>query len=210
MVWQEIRAHYPQQWVLVEAIKAHSETNKRILEHLTVVDTFPDSPAAMQRYAQLHREAPQCEFYVFHTSRETLDITERQWLGVTRRAMMIRLQDGLPYVAMTLLYRNQQLELPNVLINTGLAGTVFPADKALTIGLRYEADDTVHRIRGVGGAEFVFSKRVDRLSLGELHVNEFVIEVGAMDYGLDIDGIVGMDFLIQVDAIIDLAQLEVH
>ena len=82
MVWQEIRAHYPQQWVLIEAIKAHSETNKRILEHLAVVDTFPDSPAAMQRYAQLHREAPQREFYVFHTSRETLDITERRWLGV--------------------------------------------------------------------------------------------------------------------------------
>ncbi len=29
--------------------------------------------------------------------------------------MTIRIQDGLPYVAMTLLYRNQQLELPNVL-----------------------------------------------------------------------------------------------
>lgn len=124
--------------------------------------------------------------------------------------MMIRIQDGLPYVAMTLLYRDQQLELPKVLLDTGSAGTVFPADKVLTIGLQYEANDTVQRIRGVGGAEFVFSKQVDRLSLGELHVNEFVIEIGAMDYGLDIDGIVGMDFLIQVDAILDLAQLEVH
>jgi len=82
MLWQEIRAHYPQQWVLVEAIKAHSETNKRILEHLAVVDMFPDSHAAMQRYAQLHREAPQRELYAFHPSRERLDITERQWLGV--------------------------------------------------------------------------------------------------------------------------------
>ncbi|MDH3604142.1 MAG: hypothetical protein OEU26_31425 [Candidatus Tectomicrobia bacterium] len=82
MVWQEIRQHYPQQWVLVEAIKAHSEANNRILEHLAVVDTFPDSVSAMQNYAQFHREAPQRELYVFHTSRERLDITERQWLGV--------------------------------------------------------------------------------------------------------------------------------
>ena len=43
--------------------------------------------------------------------------------------MMIRIQDGLPYVAMPLLYRNQQLELPNVLLDTGSAGTVFPADE---------------------------------------------------------------------------------
>jgi hypothetical protein len=27
MEWQEIRKHYPQQWLLVEAIKAYSEAN---------------------------------------------------------------------------------------------------------------------------------------------------------------------------------------
>ena len=31
MQWQEIRKHHPQQWLLVEAIKAHSEVNKRIV-----------------------------------------------------------------------------------------------------------------------------------------------------------------------------------
>ena len=124
--------------------------------------------------------------------------------------MTIRVQDGLPYVATTLWYRSQQLELPKVLLDTGSAGTLFSADSVLSIGLQYEADDTIRRIRGVGGAEFVFSKQVDRLSLGELHVPDFVIEVGAMDYGLDIDGIVGMDFLIQVGAVIDLSQLEVR
>ena len=34
MKWHEIREHYPQQWILLEAIKAHSEANKRILEHV--------------------------------------------------------------------------------------------------------------------------------------------------------------------------------
>ena len=82
MVWQEIRKQYPQRWLLVEAIKASSAAHKRILEQLAVVDTFPDSVAAMQRYAQLHHEAPQRELYVLHTCRETLDISERSWLGV--------------------------------------------------------------------------------------------------------------------------------
>ena len=82
MQWQEIRAHYPQQWLLVEAVKAHTEADKRILDQLAVVDAFSDSVAAMKRYAQLHREAPQRELYVFHTSRDALDITERSWLGI--------------------------------------------------------------------------------------------------------------------------------
>lgn len=31
---------------------------------------------------QLHHEAPERELYILHTSRETLDITERRWLGI--------------------------------------------------------------------------------------------------------------------------------
>jgi hypothetical protein len=82
MKWQEIRKNHPQQWLLVEAIKAHSEANKRILEQLAVISTFPDSVTAMRSYVQLRREAPERELYVFHTSRETLDIAERRWLGI--------------------------------------------------------------------------------------------------------------------------------
>lgn len=82
MQWQEICKHYPQQWLLIEAIKAHSEADRRILDQLAVVGTFSDSTTAMQSYLQLHKEAPERELYVFHTSREALDITERRWLGV--------------------------------------------------------------------------------------------------------------------------------
>ena len=124
--------------------------------------------------------------------------------------MTIRIQDGLPYVTIRLGYRSQHLDLPNVLLDTGSAGTIFSADQVRTIGLLYEADDPVHRIRGIGGSEFVFVKRVDSLSLGVLQVNDFDIEVGAMDYGIEMDGIVGLDFLLQVGAIIDLSQLEVR
>ncbi|HOT91759.1 MAG TPA: hypothetical protein PLJ78_03430 [Anaerolineae bacterium] len=82
MQWQEICSHYPQQWLLVEAIKAHSEADQRILDQLAVIGTFPDSTTAMKSYLQLHKEAPERELYVFHTSREKLDIKERRWLGV--------------------------------------------------------------------------------------------------------------------------------
>ena len=123
--------------------------------------------------------------------------------------MKIRLRDGLPYIMASISHHGQQLTFENVLLDTGSVGTIFPTDKVLAIGLQYEADDTVHRIRGVGGAEFVFAKRVDHLSLGELQINDFEIEVGAMDYGFEIDGIVGMDFLTQVGAIIDLAKSEI-
>lgn len=82
MKWEEIRHHYPQQWLLLKAIQAHSEANKRIIEQLAVVNVFPDSVTALKNYSYLHHESPERELYVFHTSRETLDITERKWLGI--------------------------------------------------------------------------------------------------------------------------------
>ncbi len=82
MQWQEIRSHYPDQWLLVEALQAHSENGKRILEQLAVVDPFEDSVAAMKGYTRLHRYEPQRELYVFDTDREELDILERRWLGI--------------------------------------------------------------------------------------------------------------------------------
>lgn len=82
MQWEDIRQHYPQQWLLVEAIRAHSEGNQRILDQLAVVGAFPDSVTAMRSYTQLHHEAPARELYVFHAGREALDITERRWLGI--------------------------------------------------------------------------------------------------------------------------------
>jgi hypothetical protein len=55
----------------------------------------------------------------------------------------------------------------------------------------------------VGGVEFVFAKLVDQVAIGDLLAENFMIEVGAMDYVFPIDGILGMDFLLAVGAIID-------
>ncbi len=124
--------------------------------------------------------------------------------------MKVHLQEGLPYVEVSLTYRGQQITFENVLLDTGSGGTIFAADKILPIGLYLEPNDFIHRIRGVGGTEFVFTKPLDLLTLGELSVTNFEIEVGAMEYGVDMDGIVGMDFLLQVGAKIDLAKLEIY
>ena len=68
----------------------------------------------------------------------------------------------------------------------------------------------MHRIRGIGGAEFVFSKKLERIRVGHLLMTEFQIEVGWMDYGFDLQGILGLDFLFATNAVIDLEKLELR
>jgi hypothetical protein len=124
--------------------------------------------------------------------------------------MRLQLKEGLPYTSISLTYRGQQITFDDILIDTGSGGTIFATDKVLAVDLRMESDDVIERIRGVGGTEFVFTKRVDLLALGELQAADFEIEVGAMAYGFELDGILGMDFLLQVGAVIDLARLEIY
>jgi len=123
--------------------------------------------------------------------------------------MKIRIQNGLPYVQVSLVYAGQHKTLDDVLLDTGSAGTIFSADSVLEMGLQCKFQDVVHRIRGVGGTEFVYSKCIDSLSLGKFELKDFEIEIGTMDYGFVIDGIVGINFLHRVGCI-DLATLEIY
>jgi hypothetical protein len=82
MQWTDIRRHYPHQWLLVEALLAHSDSGKRQLDELAVVDAFSDGESALRAYLRIHRDAPVRELYVSHSDREELEITERTWLGL--------------------------------------------------------------------------------------------------------------------------------
>jgi hypothetical protein len=124
---------------------------------------------------------------------------------------VIRLEHGLAYVQATVSSLAHTLVLENVILDTGSASTVFSADRLLEIGVKPEQHDTIRRIRGVGGTEFVFTKHLDRLQVGAtLEARRFEVEVGALDYGFPVDGILGLDFLRSCQVIIDLDRLELR
>jgi hypothetical protein len=82
MRWPEVRAAHPEQWLVIEALDAHSENDQRVVDRIAVVDVCADGRATMKRYAELRREHPHREFCFVHTSRVELQIEERLWLGV--------------------------------------------------------------------------------------------------------------------------------
>ena len=124
--------------------------------------------------------------------------------------MTIRIEGRLPYTTVRLTFRGQHLELDQVILDTGSAASVFAADVLAEIGVAPEPADRLHRMRGVGGFEFVYSKQVDRLSAGELACFDFTIQVGALHYGFPIQGLLGLDFLLSTNAILDLGRLELR
>jgi hypothetical protein len=122
--------------------------------------------------------------------------------------LKIKLENGLPYISITLSYQRQEITFEKVLLDTGSMGTVFAIDKVDSIDLLPEPNDRIREIYGIGGREYVFCKTIDRLVSGELIVENFEIEIGDMNYGIEMNGICGLDFLLQSQAIIDLEKLE--
>ena len=115
---------------------------------------------------------------------------------------------SLPFItAVEVSVGNQSTILDKVLVDTGSAGTILSADIMLDIGVKPSVEDSLVVIAGVGGTEYAFSKIIDNITVGPFVVSDFKIQVGAMEYGFELDGIIGMNFLLTTKAKIDFKRL---
>jgi predicted aspartyl protease len=114
--------------------------------------------------------------------------------------MRLQLRDNLPFVSIIVNHQGKKIKIQNVLVDTGSGGTILAADVLSKIGIVPQADDTLHTIFGVGGSEVVFTRKINELKVGTFTIKQFEIEIGGMDYDFNIQGILGMDFLISAGA----------
>lgn len=122
----------------------------------------------------------------------------------------LTLRDGLPFVAIEAVYGQRSIAIPHVLIDTGSAGSMLQADLMSELGIQPTPEDDIRVIRGVGGSEAVFLRKLRAIEVGECHMPDFLIEIGGMDYGFEIHGILGMDFRQRANAQVDIEALELR
>lgn len=119
----------------------------------------------------------------------------------------IILRDGLPFTEVILRHKNKAVTISNVLIDTGSVSTIVSTDIALIFGLKPEHDDRIHAICGVGGTEYVYEKEVETIEIGQSIASKHKTQIGAMDYGFEINMIIGMDLLMKLSATVDLGKM---
>lgn len=116
----------------------------------------------------------------------------------------LRIIDNLPFVELKVKYKEKEMTLENALIDTGSAKSILKGKLVEKIGIKPEPQDILGSVRGIGGSEYIYIKKVNTLAIGDLQVDDFKVDIGEMDYGFNIDAIIGMDFLQETGTIIDL------
>ena len=62
MNWSQIKEQYPQQWLLVEALEAHTTPDSiRHLDRISVLEQCSDGSSAFKRYRETHTQFPDRE-----------------------------------------------------------------------------------------------------------------------------------------------------
>lgn len=115
----------------------------------------------------------------------------------------LRYQDKLLFCSICIKIDNQVFNLDNVLIDTGSATTLINADY-----ITLDGTEKIRNVQGVGGYERILKKRINTIEINDNTINDTYLSIGDMDYGIDIDLLLGLDILTALRANINLKTME--
>jgi hypothetical protein len=124
--------------------------------------------------------------------------------------MKIRIVEGQPMVSVALQQDGKQVAFKNVLLDTGSGGSLFPTDKLNEADIQPKPGAIIRQIVGIGGSESVIEMPVDRIFVGDMMLDNFIIESGKSYEEFGFEAILGFDFLQAIGAVIDLKKMEIR
>lgn len=86
MQWTELREQCPNRFVLVEAVVAYSKDGQRVIEEMALVEQYQNVSDAWNGYKKIRRAFPEKQLYIFHTSKEKIEVEEQYFTGVRGRS----------------------------------------------------------------------------------------------------------------------------
>ncbi|MBS5914739.1 aspartyl protease family protein [Paenibacillus macerans] len=117
-------------------------------------------------------------------------------------------ENGLLFTSVEILFRGRSTVIDRIVLDTGAAETIISPDAVETIGIAAELDDYIHSSYGIGGSLHNFyMKQVDGVRLGAVGLNDVKLDFGVIDPQGHINGLLGLDLLMKLNAVIDLKLL---
>ncbi|MBN1045015.1 hypothetical protein DVW08_06460 [Clostridium botulinum] len=120
----------------------------------------------------------------------------------------IQLKDGLLYTFIKLMHEGECIVVENVIIDTGAFHTIISTDFLDELGAKFADDDKLIEASGYGGgSSYAVRKRIDGIACDNMELKDFKIYFGEIDPNERVNGLLGLDFLMKAELVIDLVEL---
>ncbi len=123
--------------------------------------------------------------------------------------MKIENRGGLLFTSVEIIYRGKSKIVENVVIDTGASQSLISQDSVGDIGIKVEGNDEIVTSYGIGGKEHAFVKYVDKINVAGFSMEDFQLDISDFLYE-DINGLLGLDIMMEGCFIIDLKRMEMH
>ncbi len=121
--------------------------------------------------------------------------------------MAIDYRDGLLFTTLKLAYQGKIGIVKNVIIDTGASHSILSPDSVRELGMEYDDEDQIVTSFGLGGRQYAFVKKVERVEFGPFRVNSCNMDFCVIDQTGRVNGLLGLDLLSSVGAVIDLKNM---
>ncbi|MEF2967312.1 retropepsin-like aspartic protease [Paenibacillus sp. M1] len=124
--------------------------------------------------------------------------------------MNLDFRDGLLFTGITITHYGKSVFIPNVIIDTGAVESIISVDAIDGLFDKYEPEDQIRFMTGIGGRKASVRKRVDEVKFLSFRIFQYTIDFGRMGDDNSINGLIGLDILIPGKFIVDLNQLRIY
>ena len=124
--------------------------------------------------------------------------------------MKVELRDGLLFTSLKVNYHGNEKIIDNIVLDTGAVETIISPETVLNIGIEAINSDSVNSYYGIGGdLHSFFSKAVDFIEIDKIKMEGIKLDFGVIDPQGYINGLLGLDILLRLEAQIDLKELTI-
>ncbi|EML6501723.1 retropepsin-like domain-containing protein [Clostridioides sp. ZZV14-6009] len=114
-------------------------------------------------------------------------------------------KNGLLYTDIEILIENKNILVKDIIIDTGASHTIISSSYLEESDIGFNDDDTIVKASGYGGTvQYSVRKLVNKVACGDITLENIKLDFGEIDPEEKVNGLLGLDFLINANLIIDL------
>lgn len=114
-------------------------------------------------------------------------------------------KNGLLYTDIEILIENKSILIKDMIIDTGASHTIISSSYLEESDIGFNDDDTIVKASGYGGTvQYSVRKLVNKVTCGDITLENIKLDFGEIDPEEKVNGLLGLDFLINANLIIDL------